>query len=205
MLCAGITVYSPLVRLGCGPGKKVGIVGIGGLGHYAVMFAAALGAEVYVISHSPNKKEDALKMGAKHFICSGDKDWAEPYKNTLDFIVNAADATDRFDLATYFSTMKVGGHFHCVGLPDGDLPTMKTNLFVPGQYYMGASHIGNRPEMIAMLKLAADKGLKGWVEPVDISEEGCAKVVQGVKDNKVRYRYTLTNFDAVFGKREAVA
>ncbi|KAB8760582.1 hypothetical protein FH972_026574 [Carpinus fangiana] len=201
MLCAGITVYSPLVRLGCGPGKKVAIVGIGGLGHYAVLFAKALGAEVYVISHSPHKKDDAIKMEAKEFICSGDKNWSEKYKFTFDFILNCADATDRFNLEDYFSTMRIGGRFHCVGLPDAALPEMKTNLFVPGQYYMGASHIGNRPEMLAMLKLAADKNIKGWVEPIDISEVGCAEAVEKVYNNKMRYRFTLTNFDKVFGER----
>lgn len=73
MLCAGLTVYSPLVRNGCGPGKKVGIVGVGGLGHYAVLFAKALGAEVWAFTHSPTKKEDLKKMGADHVVDIGDK------------------------------------------------------------------------------------------------------------------------------------
>lgn len=88
MLCAGLTVYSPLVRLGAGPGKKVAIVGMGGLGHFAVLWASALGAEVYVLSHSPDKKEDALKMGAKHFIVTNDKDWHKDLAFTFDFILN---------------------------------------------------------------------------------------------------------------------
>jgi alcohol dehydrogenase (NADP+) len=88
MLCAGLTTYSPLVRLGCGPGKKVGIVGIGGLGHFALMWAHALGAEVFAISHTKDKEEDAKKLGADHFIYSGDKDWAKPYAFKFDFILN---------------------------------------------------------------------------------------------------------------------
>lgn len=80
MLCAGLTVYSPLVRNGCGPGKQVAVIGLGGLGHYAVLFAAALGAEVTVISHSQKKKDDALKLGAKHFVSTGEQpDWHEAY------------------------------------------------------------------------------------------------------------------------------
>merc|ERR1712113_925368 len=79
MMCAGLTVYSPLVRLGAGPGKKVAILGLGVLGHFAVMWAVALGAEVYVLSHSPSKKEDALKMGAKEFIVTGEENWHKPY------------------------------------------------------------------------------------------------------------------------------
>ncbi|KAI7521774.1 NADPH-dependent medium chain alcohol dehydrogenase, partial [Hortaea werneckii] len=78
MMCAGLTVYSPLVRLGAGPGKKVAVLGLGGLGHFAVMWAVALGAEVYVLSHSPKKKEDALKMGAKEFIVTGEENWHKP-------------------------------------------------------------------------------------------------------------------------------
>ena len=98
MLCAGLTVYSPLVRAGVGPGKKVAIVGLGGLGMFAVMFSHALGAETYVISHSPSKKDDALKLGAKDFIVSGEKNWAEKWKFEFDFILNTADMTHTFNL-----------------------------------------------------------------------------------------------------------
>ena len=201
MLCAGITVYSPLVRLGCGPGKHVAIVGVGGLGHFAVMFAAALGAEVSVISHSPNKKEDSIKLGAKHFICSKDKDWHKGHEFEFDFILNSADATDKFDLPQYFSTMKVMGRFHNVGLPDAPLPQIKAQSFTPGGYYIGASHIGNRPEMLAMLKLASEKNLTTWVESIDLNEDGCKNAVERVYKGDVRYRFTLTNYDKVFGKR----
>jgi D-arabinose 1-dehydrogenase-like Zn-dependent alcohol dehydrogenase len=86
MMCAGLTTYSPLVRLGAGPGKKVAIVGMGGLGHYAVLWAVALGAEVYVLSHTPGKKEDAMKMGAKEFTVTSEKDWQKKYAFTFDFI-----------------------------------------------------------------------------------------------------------------------
>lgn len=149
MLCAGLTVYSPLVRLGAGPGKKVAIVGLGGLGHFAVLWASALGAEVYVLSHSPNKKEDALKMGAKHFVVTSEKDWHKDLAFTFDFILNwsvlmsrhvyvtcvltlstcSADATHKFNLKDYFGTMKVMGRFHNVGLGDHPLPEMMAQDF----------------------------------------------------------------------------
>ncbi|KAK1913496.1 hypothetical protein P3342_005433 [Pyrenophora teres f. teres] len=122
MLCAGLTTYSPLKRLGAGPGKKVGIIGLGGLGHFGVLWSVAMGADTYVISHSPNKKEDALKMGAKDFIVTKEKGWAEPWKFQFDFVINTADATDKFDLAEYFSILKVNGTFHMVGFPDNPLP-----------------------------------------------------------------------------------
>jgi len=201
MMCAGLTVYSPLVRLGCGPGKKVGIVGIGGLGHFAVMFAKALGAEVYVLSHSPDKKEDALKMGGDHFILTTEEDWHKPYAFTFDFILNSADAAHKFNLPNYLSTLKVMGRFHNVGLGDEPLPQIKAQDFAPNGSYIGASHIGNRPEMLAMLDLVEKHNIRTWVEEIPISAEGCAKAVTGVHDNSVRYRYVLTDFDAAFGKR----
>ena len=73
MLCGGLTVFSPLIRNGAGPGKKVGVIGIGGLGHYAVLFAKAMGAEVYAFTHSSNKMEDAKKLGADHVVDTTDK------------------------------------------------------------------------------------------------------------------------------------
>jgi alcohol dehydrogenase (NADP+) len=85
MLCAGITMYSPLVRNGAGPGKKVAIVGLGGLGHFGVLFAKALGAETWVISRTHSKEEDAKKMGADGFLATADKGWNEPHKSKSSF------------------------------------------------------------------------------------------------------------------------
>ena len=201
MLCAGLTVYSPLVRLGAGPGKKVAIVGMGGLGHFAVMWAVALGAEVYVLSHSPNKKDDALKMGAKEFIVTSEDKWYEPYAFTFDFILDAADATHKFNMPNYIGTLKVMGRFHCVGLGDEPLPQLMAQDFAGNGSYIGASHIGNRPEMLAMFELASKQNIKSWIKEIPISEKGCAEAVQAVKDNTVRYRCVLTDFDAAFGKR----
>ena len=95
MLCAGITVYSPLVRLDCGPGKTVGVIGIGGLGHFGILFAAALGAEVYALSHSPHKEKDALALGAKHFIDTSKDGWNNDHKYKFDFLLNCSDAVCR--------------------------------------------------------------------------------------------------------------
>lgn len=202
MLCAGITTFSPLKRLGAGPGKKVGIIGLGGLGHFGVLWSVALGAETTVISHTPNKKEDALKMGAKDFIVTKEKGWADKHKFEFDFVINTADATDKFDLSEYFSILKVNGTFHMVGFPDNPLPAMPAQTFAPNGCYMGASHIGNRPEMEEMLQLASKQNIKSWIETIDLSEEGCKQAVERVyKNDNVRYRFTLTNFDKVFGKR----
>ncbi len=201
MLCAGLTTYSPLVRAGVGPGKKVAVVGLGGLGHFGVIWANALGAEVSVISHSPSKKEDALKLGAKEFITNDKEGWEKPYAFAFDFILNTADMTHTFDISQYLSMCKVNAPFHQVGLPDEALPAIKPQMFMSNGSSIGASHIGNRPECLAMLKLAAEKKLQPMVETVSISEEGCKEAVTRVKDNKIRYRFTLTDYDKAFGAR----
>lgn len=202
MLCAGLTVWSPLKRAGVGKGQKVAIVGLGGLGHFAVMWANALGAEVTVISHSPSKKDDALKLGAKHFVVSTEDGWEKPLAFTFDFILNAADMTHQFDLTKYLSLGKVNTTFHQVGLPDEALPPIKSQMFMSNGSSIGASHIGNRPECLEMLKLAADKQLFPMVETLSISEAGCKEAVSRVADNKIKYRFTLTDYDKAFGTRD---
>lgn len=199
MMCAGLTSYSPLVRAGCGPGKKVAILGIGGLGHFGILFAAALGAETYAISHSPHKAEDAKRLGAKEFICTKtNKDWAKPWAFTFEFILNTADVIDSSLLKEYMSTLAINGTFHNVGMPDKPLPEMRAQDFCPNGAAMSGSHIGNRTEALAMLELASQRNIKSWVETIDISAEGCKEAVERVRKNDVRYRFTLVNYKKAF-------
>ena len=199
MMCAGLTVYSPLVRAGVGPGKTVAIVGVGGLGHFGILWAAALGAEVYALSHSPDKKDDALKLGAKHFIDTTKEKWAEPLAFKFDFLLNCSNMTHKFNLPEYLSTLNVNCTFHNVGMPEEPLPQMKAQDFAANGCSIGTSHIGSRPEILAMMKLAVDKKLKPMVETIPISADGCKEAVERVKANKVHYRFTLTDFDKQFG------
>ena len=157
-----------------------------------------MGAETYAISHSPNKEKDALALGAKEFICTKDKDWAKPWAYKFDFILNCADMTNEFNLKDYMSTLAINGTFHNVGLPDQPLPQMMAQDFAPNGVSISGSHIGSRPEMIKMLKLAADKKLKPYIETLAISEKGCKEAVERVKVNDVRYRFTLTDYDKAF-------
>ena len=160
-----------------------------------------MGAEVYVLSHSPDKEQDAKNLGAKEFICTKDKDWAKPWAFAFDFMLNTADATHKFDIATYLSTLNVNGEMHHVGLPDAALPEIKAQMFAPNGCKMGGSHIGSRPEMFKMLQLASEKKLKPIIQQIPISAEGCKEAVIGVDQNKVRYRYTLVDFDKAFPNR----
>jgi alcohol dehydrogenase (NADP+) len=175
---------------------------MGGLGHFAVLWASALGAEVTVISHSPHKKDDALKLGAKHFVCSEDKDWATPLAFKFDFVLNSADMTHTFDLTSYLSILKVNCQFHQVGLPDEPLKDIKPQQFMTNGSSIGASHIGSRVECLDMLKFAAEKKLTPMVETIPISEKGCAEAVERVKNNKVHYRFTLVDYDKAFRSRD---
>lgn len=205
MMCAGLTVYSPLVRAGTGPGKKVAIIGIGGLGHYALLFAKALGAEVYAISSSPSKEAESKKLGADHFISLSTENWIKDYPMTFDFILNCSSQTHRMDLAGMLSTLKPNCLFNNVGLPEEPLPELRAQAFVSNGSRIGTSHIGCRTEALAMLKLANDMKIKPWVETIQIGEAGCKKAVEKINTNDVRYRVILTGFDSAFADRKTSA
>ncbi|KAH6998891.1 chaperonin 10-like protein [Ilyonectria robusta] len=199
MLCAGITVYSPLKRLGAGPGKKVGIVGIGGLGHYGLLFAKALGAEVWAISRSRAKEADAKKMGADGFLATGEKNWTEGHKMTFDIIINTATSFDGFALSEYLSLLDIHGHWNSVGLPGGEGLTVRNQDFLANGCYIGSSHLGSRREMLEMLQLAADQGIKSWVEEIPISKEGLQKAMHNLETSSVRYRSCMVGYEEAFG------
>lgn len=200
LLCAGITVYSPLKRFGAAPGRKVGVVGIGGLGHYAVGFAKALGAEVWAISRSRSKEADALKMGADGFIATNEEGWNEPHRMTFDLIVNTANSYDNFDLPRYLSLLDVHGRWNNVGMPGGAGITMSNQEFAANGCFVGSTHLGSREEMLEMLRLAADKGVESWTEEIPISKEGLQKAMNKLETHTVRYRSCLTGFDKAFPK-----
>lgn len=188
-----------MVRAGVGAGKTLGVVGIGGLGHLAIQFGVALGADTYALTHSASKVDDAKKLGAKDVIVTTEEGWADKWAGKFDFILNSSDAS--FDLAPYLSTLKVNGEFHFVGLADEPLAELKAMTFVSNGAKIAGSHLGNHQEMDAMLKLAAEKGVRPMVETIQVGEEGCSEAVSRVKEGKVRYRFTLTGFDKVFGKK----
>lgn len=189
MFCGGLTVYSPLVRYGTGPGKKIGIIGMGGLGHYAVMFAAALGADVTVFSSSMNKKADAERFGAKHFIDYSKEGWTKEAGKDFDFILSTRDVAEGFPVADFLSILNVNAQFNTVGLPDNPFPAFPGFAFASNGCSFGATHIGSKKEVIAMLKLAADKGLKPDIEEYPMKDAKIA--VNRVKKNEVRYRAVL--------------
>ncbi|KFZ09745.1 hypothetical protein V502_08521 [Pseudogymnoascus sp. VKM F-4520 (FW-2644)] len=199
MLCAGLTAYSPLVRNGATKGKKVGIVGMGGIGHFGVLFSVALGAETWVISRSHAKEADAMEMGATGFLATQDKEWNEAHKMTFDLIINTANSLEGFDLGAYLSLLDVHGRFISVGLPEGSGAEVRAQDLLGNGCLIGASHLGSRREVLEMLQLAADKKIESWVEEVKISPDNLRASLARLHNSDVRYRFTLTGYEEAFG------
>jgi len=193
LLCGGVTVYSPLTQYGAGKtAKDVGIVGIGGLGHFGLLWAKALGANVTAISHSESKKEDAEKMGATRFIAthSGKEDDFAPYKRSLDLIVCTTNDVN-MPMAGYLSLLKPGGHLVLVGAPEKPLPSLPAFPFLMNNIHLCGSAIGSPAVIREMLDLAAEKGVKPWITKRPL--EDVNKAVPDMEAGKARYRFVLVN------------
>lgn len=194
MMCGGITVYSPLKMNGCGPGKTIGVVGIGGLGHFAVLFAKALGADKVIgISRRSDKRDDALKLGCDQYIATAeDKDWEKKNFRSCDLIISTVSNAN-MPLTEYLSLIKTHGTFIQVGAPDGgELPPINAFTLIFSGVKVGGSATGSpATEIPEMLKLAADKKIKPWVQKVPMKEAN--KVVVDMEAGKARYRYVLVN------------
>lgn len=203
LMCAGLTVYSPLVRNIRHIKDKqpvVAIIGIGGLGHLAVQFAKALGAEVYAFSRSSAKKKEAQAFGALGFIATKEEqNWAEKYHDKFDLILNCASRVEGFDLDQYLATLRVDGRFVSVGLPPvDDKFELSPFSFLANGGSFGSSLLGSKSEALEMLQLAADKGVKPATEEIPISEKGCEEALTRCNDGDVRYRFVFTKYDEAF-------
>ncbi|KAI7785970.1 nadp-dependent alcohol dehydrogenase [Diaporthe eres] len=194
MLCGGVTVYSPLKKNGCGPGKTVGVVGVGGLGHFAVLFAKALGADRVVgISRKSDKRDDVLKLGADAYIATAeDKGWETKNKRTLDLIISTVSSAN-MPLTDYLGLLKTRGTLIQVGAPDGgNLPPINAFTLLASGIKIGGSGIGSPTDEIPeMLKLAVEKKIKPWVQARPLKEAN--QVVVDMGAGKARYRYVLVN------------
>ncbi|GAA5979027.1 hypothetical protein JCM10908_002779 [Rhodotorula pacifica] len=189
MACGGLTVFSPMLRAGVTKGTKLGVAGLGGLGHLAVLLGVAMGAEVTVFTHQEDKVADAKKMGATNVVLTTEKDWAKPYFQTLDFIVCTIDVASALPLTDLTSCLWVNGTLHICAMPDDEVAPFKTQDLAANGAKISVNHIGAKAEAEEMYRLAAEKGVRVWKEIVPMKE--VAKAVQGVKNNEVRYRYVL--------------
>lgn len=186
LLCAGITTYSPLRHWNAGPGKKVAILGMGGLGHMGVKIAHALGAEVTVLSQSLRKKDDGLKLGADHYYATSDEQTFKDLKGTFDLILSTVSAP--LNLDAFLSLLKTDGAFVNVGAPE---EPVKLNLFsvISGRKTLAGSGIGGIQETQEMLDFCAEHGFGAEIEVIRADEIN--EAYERVLSSDVRYRFVI--------------
>ncbi|VXC36339.1 NAD(P)-dependent alcohol dehydrogenase [Sphingomonas sp. 8AM] len=187
LLCAGITTYSPLRHWKVGPGQKVGIVGLGGLGHMGVKIAAAMGAEVYVFSTSPNKRDDAKRLGATDLIVSKDEEAMAAHTGTFDFILNTVAASHSLD--PLLMLLKRDGTMTLVGVPEEPHPSPSVGALVFKRRAIAGSLIGGIAETQEMLDFCHDHGLTADIELLAMKD-----IEQGydrMQRSDVKYRFVI--------------
>jgi uncharacterized zinc-type alcohol dehydrogenase-like protein len=186
LLCAGITLYSPLRKWNIAKGSKVAVMGLGGLGHMGVKFAAAMGAEVTVLSHSASKKTDALAMGATHFVDTSVTGALKPLTKTFDLILNTVSAF--LDINEYLDLLKLDATLVVIGLP-GKPYEVNAGSLLNGRRRMAGSMIGGIPEMQEMLDFCGEHSILSDVEVIDASYAD--KAYERTIASDVKYRFVI--------------
>ncbi len=186
LLCAGITLYSPIKHWKVGPGKKVAVMGLGGLGHMGVKFAVAMGAEVTVLSHSPSKEKDALAMGAHHFVSTKDEKIFAEHEKEFDVILNTVSA--ELEINLYLNLLKLHGTLVVIGLP-GKPYAVHVGSLVNGRRSIGGSLIGGIPELQEMLNFCSEHKITSDVEVIkaDYINEAYTRTIA----SDVKYRFVI--------------
>ena len=186
LLCAGITLYSPIKHWNVGPGKKVAVMGLGGLGHMGVKFAVAMGAEVTVLSHSPLKEKDALAMGAHHFVSTNDEKIFADHAKEFDVILNTISA--EIDINLYLNLLKLDGTLVVIGLP-GKPYAVHVGSLLNGRRSIGGSMIGGIPELQEMLNFCGEHTIVSDVEVIkaDYINEAYTRTIA----SDVKYRFVI--------------
>lgn len=186
LLCAGITLYSPLMHWKAGPGKKVAIIGLGGIGHMGVKIAHALGAEVTVLSQSLKKQEDAKKLGADYFYATSDPETFEKLKGHFDLIINTVSA--EIDWNQYLELLALDGAMVVVGIPEKEIPVGSFSL-VAGRRSIAGSLIGGIKETQEMLDFCAKNNITSEIELVPIQKIN--EAYKRILGSDVRYRFVI--------------
>lgn len=186
LLCAGITTYSPLMHWKAGPGKKVAVIGLGGLGHMAVKIANAMGAEVTVLSQSLKKQDDGKRLGAKHFYATSDETTFTKLAGSFDLILNSVSA--EIDLNAYLGLLKRDGTMVLLGIPD-KAPEVHAFSLIMGRRSLAGSLIGGIQETQEMLDFCAKHNLASDIEliPIQKINDAYTRMIKG----DVRYRFVI--------------
>jgi uncharacterized zinc-type alcohol dehydrogenase-like protein len=189
LLCAGITTWSPLKHWNVGPGKKVGVVGIGGLGHMGVKLAKALGAHVVAFTTSPSKIDDAKALGADEVVVSRDGEQMKQHRASFDFILNTVAAPH--DLDAFMVLLKLDGAMVLVGVPAEPHPSPSVGNFIMKRRTLGGSLIGGIAETQEMLDFCAEHEIVSDIEMIAIQQvdEAYDRMARG----DVKYRFVIDN------------
>jgi len=191
LLCAGITLYSPIKHWKAAPGKKVAVMGLGGLGHMGVKFAVAMGAEVTVFSHSPGKEADAKAMGAHHFVSTKTEGFHKQYNKHFDLILNTVSA--ELDINLYLSMLAVDGTLVVIGLP-GKPYAVEVGSLLPARRSLSGSMIGGIAEMQEMLNFCGEHNIVSDVEVIKADYINQAYDRTVASDVKYRFVIDATTF-----------
>ena len=186
LMCAGITLYSPLRHWQAGPGKKVGIIGLGGLGHMGVKFAHAMGAHVTVFSHSEKKRGDAMAMGANEFVANPSEDYFKKNGSSFDLILNTVSVD--LNLEDYLGLLRLDGTLVLIGLP-GKPYQVSAGVLLGKRRRLAGSMIGGVPELQEMLDFCGQKGITSDVEV--ISPDYINKAWERTVASDVKYRFVI--------------
>lgn len=186
LLCAGITTYSPLRHWKVGKGSKVGVAGLGGLGHMGLKFACAFGAEVVLFTTSAGKKEDAMRLGAHEVVISRDPDEMARHAGTFDFILDTISA--EHDLDAYLALLKRDGAMTLVGAPPKPLPVSSFNLIF-GRRSLSGSLIGGIPETQEMLNFCGERGITSEIEMIPMGKIN--EAYERMLRSDVKYRFVI--------------
>ncbi len=186
LLCAGITTYSPLKYWKVGKGTKVGVLGLGGLGHMGVKLAVAMGAEVTMLSHSPSKEKDAKRLGAHRFVLTSDAAQVKEVTGYFDFILDTVSAEHDYNF--YLGLLRTNGTMVCVGVPPSPTPVAAFSIIF-GRKSLAGSLIGGLPETQEMLDFCAEHNIVSDIELIRMDEinEAYERMVKG----DVRYRFVI--------------
>lgn len=187
LLCAGVTTWSPLRHWKVGPGKKVGIVGIGGLGHMGIKLAHAMGAHVVAFTTSPAKIQDARDLGADQVVVSRDANEMAAHAKSLDFILNTVAAPH--DLDAFMALLKRDGTMTMVGVPDNPHPSPNVANLIFQRRQLAGSLIGGIPETQEMLDFCAKHGITSDIELIDMKDIEAA--FERMKKSDVKYRFVI--------------
>ncbi len=186
LLCAGITTYSPVRHWGVTKGKKVGVVGLGGLGHMGVKFAHALGTQVVVFTTSPKKKQDALRLGADEVVISRNADEMQKHAGSFDFILDAVSADD--EISAYIHLLRRDGNITLVGAPEKPLAVSAFGLIM-GRRSLSGSPIGGMAETQEMLAFCGQRNITTDVEVIPIQK--VKEAYERLLKSDVKYRFSI--------------